>query len=173
MAHKLNRIFVEGFKSIKKLDIEIDDLNVLIGPNGAGKSNFIGLFKFLREVIEARLQIYTGINGGANKLLYYGSKTTPKIHVSLDFKPNYYEFSLLPTANDSFLFENEYCYFNTSANRFYSENINNGGAESKLEDEVKRTKSASVPRYVFDVLKNWRLYHFHDTSAEAGVKKKR
>jgi predicted ATPase len=171
MAHKLNRILVEGFKSIKKLDIEINDLNILIGPNGAGKSNFIGLFKFLREVIEARLQIYTGVNGGANKLLYYGSKLTSKLHVALDFNPNYYEFSLLPTANDSFLFENEFCYFKTSPDKFYRENINNGGAESKLEAEVKRIKYGSVPKYVFDVLKNWRLYHFHDTSAEAAVKK--
>ena len=171
MPHKLNKIIVEGFKSIRKLDIEINDLNILIGPNGAGKSNFIGLFKFLREVIEARLQVYTGIAGGANKILHYGSKTTPKLHISLDFDPNYYEFSLLPTANDSFLFQNEFCYFKTSVDTLYNENINNGGSESKLEENAKKTIIGSVPKYVFEVLTSWRLYHFHDTSAEAGVKK--
>lgn len=171
MAHKLNRILVEGFKSIKKVDIEIRDLTVLIGPNGAGKSNFIGLFKFLREVIETRLQVYTGVNGGANKLLHYGSKVSPKMHISLDFNPNYYEFSLLPTVNDSLLFENEFCYFETSVNNFYRENINNGGTESELEAIAKHYNFGTVPKYVLDVLKNWRLYHFHDTSAEAGVKK--
>lgn len=171
MAHKLNRILVEGFKSIKKLDIEMNDINVLIGPNGSGKSNFIGLFKFLREVIETRLQVYTGVAGGANKMLHYGNKTTRKLHVSLDFDPNYYEFSLLPTANDSFLFENEFCYFKTSADTLYKENINNGGSESKLEETVKKTSIGSVPKYVLDVLRSWRLYHFHDTSAEARVKK--
>jgi len=143
----------------------------MIGPNGAGKSNFIGLFKFLRELIETRLQVYTGVNGGANKLLYYGSKTTPNLHVNLDFEPNYYEFSLLPTANDSFLFEYEYCYFNTSAATLYRENINNGGNESRLEQIAKTAEYNNVPRYVYKVLKDWRLYHFHDTSAEAGVKK--
>jgi len=171
MAHKLNNILIEGFKSIKKLDIEINELNVLIGPNGAGKSNFIGLFKFLREVIENHLQIYTGVNGGANKLLYYGSKTTKKLHVSLNFAPNYYEFSLLPTANDSFLFENEYCYFDTSVDTVFKENINNGGRESKLEETINRKVIKSVQTYVFDVLKSWRLYHFHDTSSSAAVKK--
>jgi len=172
MAHKLNRIVIDGFKSIKHLNIEINDLNVLIGANGAGKSNFISLFKFLRELIENRLQIYTGVNGGANKILHYGGKTTSRLHVALDFKPNYYEFSLLPTANDSFLFENEHCYFNTSiGGKLYKENINNGGAESRLEEVVKERKYGSVPKYVFNVLKNWRLYHFHDTSSDAGVKK--
>ncbi len=171
MAHKLNRILIEGFKSIKRLDIEIRDLNILIGPNGAGKSNFIGLFKFLREIIQSHLQVYTAINGGSNKLLYYGNKTTSKLHVDLDFEPNYYEFSLLPTSNDSFVFEYEYCYFNTSADTLYRENINNGGFESKLEQVGKNSKHNNVPKYVYNTLRDWRLYHFHDTSAEAAVKK--
>lgn len=171
MGHKLNRILIEGFKSIKHLDVEIKDLNILIGPNGVGKSNFIGLFKFLREVIETRLQVYSGTNGGANKILHYGNKTTSRLRVALDFSPNYYGFILLPTANDSFIFENEYCYFDHGGEKLYRENINNGGAESKLEEVANAKGYGRVPKYVFDVLKDWRLYHFHDTSMEAAVKK--
>lgn len=173
MSHKLNRIIVEGFKSINSLNIEIKDLNVLIGANGAGKSNFIGLFKFLREIIETRLQVYTGVNGGANKVLHYGSKETKRLHIALDFNPNYYEFTLIPTSTDSFIFEYEYCFYktNTSPDKFYKENINNGGTESKLETEAKKKSWATVSTYVLDVLKDWRLYHFHDTSPDARVKK--
>jgi predicted ATPase len=173
MSHKLKRIFVEGFKSIKTLDIAINDLNVLIGANGAGKSNFIGLFKFLREIIETRLQIYTGINGGANKILHFGSKVTKNLHIALDFSPNYYEINLLPSTNDSFIFKYEICYFdtNSSTNKRYRENINNGGSESKLESESKKINWATVPKHVLNVLKDWRLYHFHDTSPDARVKK--
>lgn len=37
----LNKISIEGFKSIKKADLTLGNLNVLIGANGAGKSNLL------------------------------------------------------------------------------------------------------------------------------------
>ena len=171
-THKLDRIFVEGFKSIKRLDLPVFNLNILIGPNGAGKSNFIGLFKFIRYIIEERLQVYTGENGGANKILYYGSKVTPRLSVSLNFPPNYYNFNLLPNAADRFIFENEQCYFEYDYNSYKGtkiENINSGGLESELENYNKKRKYG-VGKYVYDILKSWRVYHFHDTSKNARVK---
>lgn len=162
--HKLNRIRVEGFRSIKKIDLEISNLNILIGQNGAGKSNLIGAFKFLREAIERRLQVYVGTNGGANKILHYGSKITETLAVSLDFEPNHYSFKLVPTANDSFIYSDERCEFDTTYR--YSENINSGGLESKLAET--RTP---VSQYVIDILQNFRIYHFHDTSKDAKIKK--
>ncbi len=170
-AHRLNNIKVLGFKSIKELDLPIHDLNVLIGANGVGKSNFIGLFKFIRELVEERMQVFVARKGGANKLLHYGSKVTQRIFVDIDVSPNHYAFRLVPGQGDKLLFEEEFVGFDTQPGKRYPENINRNVIESDLA-EYTRQKGWSVGRYVHDVLKTWRVYHFHDTSDSALVKKK-
>ncbi|MEQ8753035.1 MAG: AAA family ATPase [Coleofasciculus sp. G1-WW12-02] len=52
----LQRIILNGFKSIKTMDLELRSLNVLIGANGAGKSNLVSFFKLLNEMMAGRLQ---------------------------------------------------------------------------------------------------------------------
>ena len=47
----LNKLTVNGFKSIESCELELQRLNVVIGPNGAGKSNLIGVFRFLNSVL--------------------------------------------------------------------------------------------------------------------------
>lgn len=173
MSNKLNRIAVSGFKSIKNIDVEIMDLNVLIGPNGAGKSNFIGVFKFLREIIEKRLQLYTGVNGGANKILHYGSKVSPELKVILDYKPDNYEFTLLPTVDDTFIFEKETLLFDMGPSQspnLYTRYDNTGERESRLSDTIYKD-SLAVPSIIQSSLLDYRIYHFHDTSIDAVVKK--
>ena len=46
----LDWITVEGFKSIKSVDVEFLPINVLIGANGAGKSNFMEVFSLLNAI---------------------------------------------------------------------------------------------------------------------------
>ena len=46
----LNRIKVENFKSLKRLDYACAKLNLLTGVNGAGKSSFVQLLRLLREM---------------------------------------------------------------------------------------------------------------------------
>ena len=166
---KLISIEVKGYKSIKDQVIPLNDMNVLIGQNGAGKTNFISLFKFLRNIITGKLK-NTSLKAGAENLLYYGSKETERISINLDFDPNYYYLSLQPTNNNDTLFvENETTGFRgTGYVDPYLEGITNSEEESTLEIKSKRRPTA---RYVFDVLNEWRVYHFHDTSESAGVKK--
>jgi predicted ATPase len=60
----LKEIEIAGFKSIQKMKLAFNKINVLIGANGAGKSNFIELFKLLIAITNNRLQFYIGRNGG-------------------------------------------------------------------------------------------------------------
>jgi predicted ATPase len=46
----LQNIKIEGFKSIKKLDLKLTPINILIGSNGVGKSNFISFFKLVNNI---------------------------------------------------------------------------------------------------------------------------
>ena len=80
---RLQHIKLKGFRSIRELDLELAPLNVLIGANGAGKSNFISFFKFMNKLLEKDLQLCTQDMGGADRVLYFGKKTTSEISIDL------------------------------------------------------------------------------------------
>ncbi len=99
----LDYITVRGFKSIESiLTLAIGSLTVLIGPNGSGKTNFLGVFSFLHAIREGRLQEYVATTGGADRVLHFGSRSTPKlqIHVSFENAVNQYAIDLVPNDAD-------------------------------------------------------------------------
>ena len=76
----LQSITIEGFKSIRSIkDLPLRPINILIGANGSGKSNFLEAFVFLGNVEVGGIDSYVEIHGGAEKLFYFGSKTTKQI----------------------------------------------------------------------------------------------
>jgi predicted ATPase len=170
----LNQIKVKGYKSIRDLDLTLTNLNILIGANGAGKSNFVSLFKLLNNIVEGNLQRYVMQEGGSESLLYYGQKFTDSIRVCLKFNKqenyyNAYQCILVPTIEDKLVFEDEKCFFHDiSYPDPYEEWIGTGHKESNLGEPSKHLKVAS---YVYYNLKNWKVYHFHDTSDTAKVKR--
>jgi predicted ATPase len=170
---KLDKIQVENFKSIRSLSLSLNALNVFIGANGSGKSNFIGLFKFLNRVINKQLQTYTGESGGADTILHFGRKRSDhlEIHLAFAHETNGYNFKLVPTAEDRFVFSDERVWFHDKSryDQPYSELLGSGQAESKLADYAEG-RSSRVAGYVISDLKSWKLYHFHDTSDSAKVK---
>ncbi|ADB40591.1 AAA family ATPase [Spirosoma linguale] len=164
--HTLQSIHVSGFRSIQSVDLPIQDLNILIGQNGAGKSNFIELFRFLHEIINQRLQVYTAVKGGADKLLHYGSRETKQIKIILTFNDSWYELSLIIAQDDRLIIEFE------ETNVITGPITTEGVRFSKGKEESLLTKNSfKVSQVISAQLKNWRVYHFHDTSAEAPVKK--
>jgi predicted ATPase len=169
MSKNLQRIYIEGYKSIQLADVDIKNLNILIGANGSGKSNFISVFSFLRNVIEQKLQSVVREKGGADRLFFLGGKNTEEIKISLDFQPNYYNLILKPTLTDSLFIEAEQTGFqNARYNSPNWESISAGENESNLKKAAKSKKNS---KYVYDTLFNWRVYHFHDTSDSAKAKK--
>ncbi len=108
----VDHITIEGFRSIKRIErLPLGPINVLIGPNGAGKSNFIGAFSFLGEIRAGRLKEYVVRSGGADRILHFGAKATPKlrIHVSFGGEVNRYEITLTATDADGLLPVQEEC----------------------------------------------------------------
>lgn len=169
----LSRITVKGFKSFRELnDFELKNLNILIGANGVGKSNFIKLFEMLRNLIEKRLEAFIAKSGGAENILYFGSKTTERLEVQIFFEDkeylNGYEFKLEPAGNGLiFKEENIFFQFKEKYSSPIQYPIENNSTETKLfEYRYSNTKS-----YVIDSIKSWQLYHFHDTSDTSKIKK--
>jgi predicted ATPase len=80
----IQSVTIEGFKSIRSIkDLPLRPINILIGANGSGKTNFLDAFVFLGTAHLGDLESYTAYYGGANKLLFLGSKTTQRIYVSI------------------------------------------------------------------------------------------
>jgi len=167
--NKVTVITIKGFKSIKKLEgFELGDLNVMIGANGAGKSNLINLFKMLNEIIEGRLQSFIKRSGGANEILYFGSKETNLLEVDIEFQANKYWFKLAPTTDDSLYFEEEGCSGQGHQyNRPFTINLlSTNKSETGLDPEHGTIESS-----VYESIQSWKLYHFHDTSDTSLMKK--
>lgn len=168
---RLQHIKIKGFRSIRELDIALSPLNVLIGPNGAGKSNFISFFKFMNKLLDKDLQLFVQQMGGADRVLYFGRKTTDQLEIDLHFSPNSYQATLVPSVTDKLIFQSE-------AALFHGSEIGYGGGtkkrklaaagdpESGLPDPGTANPAAHVAGYLAD----WKVYHFHDTSDTAKVK---
>lgn len=168
----IDRLTINGFKSIRRLErLKLESLNVLIGANGAGKSNLVSYFRMLGEMVEQRLQVWTKKQGGADRILNNGIKETEKIDSFIQFGLNGYQFSLEPTVEGSFTFEKEILYFNGP---FYGEEwprLGSGHTESKLKEKFVQSKPSSTADYCYSSIVNWKVFHFHDTSDTAGVKR--
>lgn len=165
----LDRIEIEGYKSIARCDIELRRLNVLVGPNGAGKSNFISALGLLGAIVNGNLQLTVGRAGGASTLLHGGLKRTQQLRLRTYFRANGYEAVLVPTAGDELIFERETCYFEGTHVPDYSTSIGSGHRESGLRSAAEYEH---VPSYCYSAMRSWQVFHFHDTSAQAGAKQK-
>lgn len=178
MSDTIRKLTIEGFKSIRKLeDFELRPLNVLIGANGAGKSNFVSFFRLLRESVEQRLQVaLLTTEGGADACLYMGPKVTPRLSAKLYFGQNGYEFALAPTLDNRFIFAEEVAVFKGDSGES-RQPLGSGHAEAKLKDlkdkPGKWGKAHGVAHYVYKAISSWVVYHFHDTSITADVRRQR
>lgn len=56
MMVSVERVKIQGYRSIKSLDLELRSLNVLIGPNASGKSNLLDFFELLSAAAAGRLE---------------------------------------------------------------------------------------------------------------------
>ncbi|SFQ30994.1 Predicted ATPase [Roseivivax halotolerans] len=171
----ISKIFISGFKSIDQTqEIELTGLNVVLGANGAGKSSFVAFFKLLSEMMKGNLQVWSGQQGGADRLLSYGIKHSQEIRSKIRFGLNGYDFKLVPVDNGGLIFLSEDIYFNGRYGEKWI-NLGNGHAEAKLpkshyEREFTGTEGDMIS-YAYESISHWQIYHFHDTSDTALVKR--
>ncbi|MBL7224024.1 MAG: AAA family ATPase [Candidatus Brocadiae bacterium] len=149
--NRLKRIQVRGYKSIRKMDLELGQINVLIGANAAGKSNFVSLFRLLRARVAddptakgSEFHEYVEGCGGANALLYYGAKTTQVMEFTLEFEvcPKPYHWLLKWAIQDAF-------------------------TETEHDDLVQPSRGTGK---LEPVVEQCRVFQFHDTSPAARIR---
>lgn len=168
---KLDKLSIRGFKSIEKLeDFGLQSLNVLIGANGAGKSNFVDFFRLLRAMVEQRFQAYVAANGPADGYFYNGVSYTKKIEVDLLFGDNRYTFELNTSREGNLLISEQTQYVPKGG----LQPISSMAKESALpacKDDPGLTARHGPNWYVWESVSSWKVYHFHDTSMTAGMRR--
>jgi len=173
MGEALKSLTITGFKSIEKLEnLELRKLNVLIGANGAGKSNFVDFFRLLRAMADEGLQKFVTEHGGPDGFFFMGPRHTRRISAHLEFGQNIYGFDLAPTSSTELMIAEEHVRRVDSSARMDSK----GTRESVLKENCDRE---SLPGQLADVfglniyesIASWVVYHFHDTSMLAPMRR--
>ncbi len=173
MAKSLDKISIEGFKSIRSLEnLELSNINILVGANGAGKSNFVDFFRMLRAMAEGGLVSFVTKKGGADGFFFNGPKETQKIKAQLKFAQNEYRCTLEPTATNELMIKDESILWTGGGGWKYK-----GGG--KLESEINKWKDQRSPwgsykgveAYVYEAISSWVVYHFHDTSSSSPMRR--
>ncbi len=81
----IKQLKIRGYKSLKKLDLELGPLTALIGPNAGGKTNLLDFFAFLSEAVNEKMQKAVPDRGGFQSLVFAGG--ADRISWDLEFGP--------------------------------------------------------------------------------------
>lgn len=178
---KLKAINLKGYKSIDSISgasLEFGDITILLGANGVGKSNLVSFFSMLNYMMTGSLQNFIAERGYADSFLYFGSKITREVFARIEFIDNRatdnYQFRLTHAAGDILIFTEETLSYHLNTNpKSYTLQLNSAVRESDLLEYVKRPaenlnkQTASV---ILKLLRNCKVFHFHDTSMNARVR---
>lgn len=178
----LKHIEIEGFRSLRKVSLELRQLTVMIGANGAGKSNLVRFFEMLSWMLKPRdLGGFVEKWGGGDDQLFMGAKQTPIMKASLRIDSglgfNDYRFGLAhSTARDRLIFVEEAFRYSqhgrgTEASWF---ELDGGGGEARLPevagDQQAPESQRRIASTLVHMLRECATYQFHDTSDTAPIK---
>lgn len=128
---------------------------------------------FLAEIISERLQRYVGAFGGAEQLFFMGSKETQYIVGEFRFSEHGYRFKLAVNRRNELFFSNEQFDLNDNDGRRWV-TLDVGHRESMLQERYLQAKVIQVRNCLSETVvqvSGIMVYHFHDTSDSADVKK--
>lgn len=182
---KLTSIHLTGYKSIDNrigTSIEFGDITIMLGANGVGKSNLVSFFEMLNYIMTGALQKYVAERGFADTFLFFGAKQTREIMATLNFSDDsaedIYEFRLNYAAGDQLIFTEETISYKSKTldtDRPFIVTLNPGVRESDLlqikwSNQSKTVKTTA--NVILNLLKNCKVFHFHDTSLQARIRNK-
>lgn len=79
----IKKLKIKNYKSLKDVELELDNFNVLIGPNASGKSNLLDCLAFISEIAQRALNESLTGRGGYERVVFGGKKEN--IELSIDF----------------------------------------------------------------------------------------
>ncbi|MBI4860479.1 MAG: AAA family ATPase [Candidatus Riflebacteria bacterium] len=170
----LTRIHVEGYRSLRAIDLRPGRITVLIGANGSGKTNLLSALRMVALMRTRSLRRFVGEAGGMSALLHYGPKVTRELELRLEFEDRsgacLYGARLGYAAGDTPLFLDETVgHKSTGVVDFRVESLGSGHTESVVEDTVA-TPVEGIGKTVREFLAAVGFFHFHDTSVNSPLR---
>jgi predicted ATPase len=173
---RIASVSIEGFRCLERIEnLSLPPLAVLIGANGSGKSTLIRFFEMLGWMLKSqRLQEFVLRHGGGDDQFFMGARQTPRIRAELRIETpacdNDYRFELGHlSAGDTMMMLNE-------AYRFSNREQPTEAAWTQLQgtgrEAVLPTKSTKTAKTICHLLRQCATYQFHDTSANADIRKR-
>ncbi|MBZ4419235.1 AAA family ATPase [Myxococcus sp. RHSTA-1-4] len=74
----ITRLEIAGYRSVRRLSLELGPVNVIVGPNGSGKTNLYRALYLLVAAAEGRLARTLAEEGGTPSVLWAGSREGKK-----------------------------------------------------------------------------------------------
>jgi len=68
----ITRLRVKNYLSLRDVDLELNQRNILVGPNMSGKSNLIDCFRFSTQMVSAGLNKALIDRGGFPEVVWKG-----------------------------------------------------------------------------------------------------
>jgi predicted ATPase len=105
----IHRLFVEGYRSVRDLRMDLQPINVLTGPNGCGKSNLYNALVLIARAAEGRLARAIAQEGGTPSVFWAGGERVrlqrkrPPRRVTIGFENEHYGYEIqigLPSPNE-------------------------------------------------------------------------
>lgn len=155
--NELSELVIDGYKSIRHMDVKFLNMNILIGGNGSGKSNLLSFFEMLQRIKDYELQSFVMEQGGVNLLLYNGRKYTTECNFYVTRSRFEFHGCLRATNADGFYFSQQGLYDCVERTNCYAAD---GFPELKDGGIIAQTR----------VLEDIGIYHFHDTSISSPMK---
>lgn len=75
----IRKLTVRNFKSIRRLDLELGEFNVLVGANASGKSNVVEVLRFIRDLASLGIDDAVSLQGGPPYLLNFKARDEPLV----------------------------------------------------------------------------------------------
>ena len=179
----IDRIRIQGFRSLANVDVRLPRVAVLIGANGSGKSNFIRFFELMHCMASRRLGEFVARQGGADDQLFAGSKRTSRINatVTAAFEQTRmeYEFSLHHAQPDNLVVTKE-LFRKVGPHsgiplEFPAEVFNRPRTEAKVGEfkhSAKVGNRLSMGKDFATLLQRTYVFQFHDTSDSSRLKQR-
>lgn len=95
---------IEGYRSVRALNLPLKRANIIVGPNGCGKSNLYQAIALLRHAAAGTLAKALGDEGGMPSVLWAGPRKEGPVRLRIGVTLDEYEYELvigLPQAGIS------------------------------------------------------------------------
>src|ERR1700679_2252359 len=111
----INRIHVSGYRSLRRIFVDMKQLNVIVGPNGSGKSNFYRALYLLSAATTGQFARELANEGGIASVLWAGARRKneePRVTVEVEFDELEYTMIFGRIPNSDVFTEDLLCFSN-------------------------------------------------------------